>query len=1030
MHWLVPAQTAALIGTLLLALVFYYLYSRYRQPFLKIWAAAWTVYAFRFVAELLGVLADAPVAATIACQAVTLCSGMLLLFGTYAWLSRPLPWPWMVSCGIGLLWLPAAALLRSGFQLLTGPTSIVVAAVYAWTGRVILQSEMTRGIGKTVAGWTFVIWSVLKLGYPVFGPPGGCEEWGFLATTFLEIGVAVGILLMYFEHSRAELTHYSERLRHIVQNVPVMLNAFDEKSNFIAWNRECERVTGYSRSEIVDNPRALETLYPDPVQRAKMLADIQSSGFNFRDREWELATQNGERRIVSWSNISQAFPIPGWHSWAVGVDVTQHRRMEHELRNRAREKAAMAAIGCIISSAADIKDIYDQFAAEVRAILPFDGIAINRIDFQTETVQTQYASGLPVAGRHPGDRFPLAGTATSTVAASKRGMVVPCMTEAELAARLPGHLPVRRAGIKSTLMAPLVFEGNVFGALVLMSTAPDRYTAQDIPVAESVANQIGGAIANSLLLTERNRAEAALKESEASLRSIFRVAPIGIGVVHDRVLTQVNDRVCEMLGYAAEELTGSSARLLYPSDEDFEFVGREKYVQIRAKGTGSVETRWRRKDGSVIDVLLSSTPIDPSDLSRGVTFTALDITERKRAEAERLGLEERLRQAHKREAIGTLAGGIAHDFNNILAAIIGFGELAKIESDGNADAVSHINEILKASFRARDLVRQILTFSRQSEAEFNPIQPHLIVKEAVKLLRASLPSTIQVKQDIASQATILGDPTQIHQVVMNLCTNAYHAMRDKGGSLVVGLSEVSVDEALQTELKDLEPGRYLRLRVQDNGHGIEPGVIHRIFDPYFTTKEKAKGTGLGLAVVHGIVKSHRGAVTVSSVLGEGATFDIFFPVATESDTKTRPEKEAAPAGGFERILFVDDEPAIQTLGKRLLGDLGYEVVTCSNAGDALGLFRSQPDRFDIVITDMTMPGMTGDQMASEMLQTRPGLPVIVCTGFSELINRERARELGIQAFLMKPFLKSEVAPIIRELLDRRRRRTTDRATAG
>jgi len=1031
MHWLIPAQIAALTGTLLLALVFYYLYFQYHQPFLRIWAAAWTVYAFRFVAELLGLLWDAPLVGVIACQSITLFSGILILFGTYSFLTRPLPRPWLVVfCGIGLLWLPVAALLGYGFQVLTGPTAIVVAAAYARTGRVVLKSAKLRGVGKSMAGWAFIIWSVLKLGYPVFGTAGGCEEWGFLATTILEIGVAVGFLLMYFEHSRAELAQHADQLRHIVQNMPVMLDAFDEKLNFIAWNRECERVTGYDGSEIIDNPRALETLYPDPAQRAKMLADIQASGFNFRDQEWEIATKNGDRRMVSWSNISRDFPIPGWHSWAVGVDVTPYRRMEQELRTRAREKAAVAAIGCIISSAADIKTIYDRFAAEVQAILPFDRIAINRVDFGTRTVHSQYVAGRQVDGRKPGDAFPLAGTATSMVMASKCGMMIPGMTDAELAARLPGHLPVRQAGMKSALMAPLIFEGNAFGALVLMSADPDRYRAQDIPIAESVANQISGAIANSLLLMERNRAEGALKESEASLKSIFRVAPIGIGVVHDRILTQVNDRICEMLGYAAEELVGNSARMLYPSDEDFEFVGREKYIQIRAKGTGSVETRWQRKDGSVIDVLLSSTPLDPTDMARGVTFTALDITERKRAEAERLSLEERLRQAQKMEAIGTLAGGIAHDFNNILAAVIGFGELAKLESDGSPEVTASIDEILKASFRARDLVRQILTFSRQTESEFNPIQPHLIVKEAVKLLRASLPSTIHVHQDMASQATIMGDPTQIHQVVMNLCTNAYHAMRDSGGNLDVSLMETSIEKSIQPELKDLEPGRYLRLRVQDTGHGIEPGFIHRIFDPYFTTKEKTKGTGLGLAVVHGIVKSHRGAITVSSLLGAGTTFDVHFPIVTESARKTAPEKEAAPVGGSERILFVDDEPAIQTLGKRLLGDLGYDVMTCSNAGDALDLFRSKPDRFDIVITDMTMPGMTGDRMALEMMRIRPDLPVIVCTGFNELINRESARQLGIQAFLMKPFLKSEVAPIIRELLDRKQRRTEEPGSNG
>jgi PAS domain S-box-containing protein len=692
-------------------------------------------------------------------------------------------------------------------------------------------------------------------------------------------------------------------------------------------------------------------------------------------------------------------------------------RSEQAAQKSALEESVMAEIGRIVGSTLKIEEVYDQFATEVKKVLPFDRISINLIDFDPQTVCNQYVTGFSVEGRQAGDLFPLAGTATAAVVESGRGMLLSALSMEEMEARFPGHLPVRRAGIQATLLAPLISKGKAFGALLMMSVDPGIYTERDIPVAENVAAQISGAITHALLFAEHQRTADALRQREASLRSIFRVAPIGIGVVRNRVLTQVNDRICEMLGYAAEELEGCSARILYPTDEDFELVGREKYLQIQARGTGSVETRWQSKDGGIIDVLLSSTPLDPSDWSKGVTFTALNITASKQAEQERVRLEDRLRQAQKMEAVGTLAGGIAHDFNNILAAIIGFVELAKIGSQGNSEATANLAEVLNASFRARDLVRQILTFSRQAETEFGPIQIQLIVKEALKLLRASLPSTIQVHQEIASKALVLGDPTQIHQVVMNLCTNAYHAMHEKGGVLEVSLAETRIDALPPPDLKALPQGPCLRLRVRDSGPGIDPAIIHRIFDPYFSTKEKGKGTGLGLAVVHGIVKNHRGAIQVSSRLGEGATFDVYFPMVPAAAAAAGAVPDEAVVGGRERILFVDDEPSIQFLGKHMLSSLGYEVTSCGTAIAALELFRSDPSRFDLVVTDMTMPLMTGDWMALEMMSLRPDLPIIICTGFNELLSKERVQEIGIRALLMKPFLKNEAARVIRHVLD-------------
>ncbi|CAB1083431.1 related to two-component system sensory/regulatory protein (Ntr family) [Olavius algarvensis Delta 1 endosymbiont] len=520
-------------------------------------------------------------------------------------------------------------------------------------------------------------------------------------------------------------------------------------------------------------------------------------------------------------------------------------------------------------------------------------------------------------------------------------------------------------------------------------------------------------------ITDRRRTAGALTESEATLKSIFRAAPTGIGMVSNRILEQVNERLCEMVGYSSEELVGQSAKILYPSEEEFRWVGKEKYRQISKRGTGTVETHWKCKDGSIIDVLLSSSPIDSDNISAEVTFTALDITDRKHSEEEKLKLEAQLQKAQKMESIGTLAGGIAHDFNNILGAVIGFTELSIHQTEEGSELWENLNEVLKAGNRAKDLVRQILTFSRQVDQEQKPVQIKSIVKEALKLLRASLPTTIEILREISSDSLIMGDATQIHQVLMNLCTNAGHAMAQKGGVLEVTLSDVQLGEDFTARRPDMKPGDYIRLTASDTGHGMPQHVLDQIFDPFFTTKEKGEGTGMGLAVVHGIVKSHGGDIYAYSEQGKGSTFTIFFPAFKRRNEIENENREPIPSGS-ERILFVDDEPALADIGKLTLESLGYKVRTSNSSIEALELFRNQPDAYDLVITDMTMPKMTGDDLARELMTIRPDIPVILCTGYSSKIDERQAKMIGIRDFVLKPMLRRQIATAIRDVLDEKR----------
>lgn len=406
---------------------------------------------------------------------------------------------------------------------------------------------------------------------------------------------------------------------------------------------------------------------------------------------------------------------------------------------------------------------------------------------------------------------------------------------------------------------------------------------------------------------------------------------------------------------------------------------------------------------------LSCSPIYHQDGSVSMTTIFRDTTKLR-------NMESHLRQAQKMEAIGTLAGGIAHDFNNILLPIIGYTEMTFADLPPENPAAENLAEILKGALRAKELVKQILTFSRQYNEERKPLKAQLIVKEALKLIRSSLPSTIEIHQSIDGNCgSILADPTQVHQIIMNLCTNAYQAMAETGGILEVTLSEVKLTAA-DLESSDLDPGTYVCLKVSDTGCGIDNSNIERIFEPYFTTKEKDKGTGMGLAVVHGIIKSYKGDIKVYSEPGKGTVFQAYIPrLVIDSESPVNSEQVILPGRG-EHILLVDDEKTIVEIETKMLTRIGYQVTARTSPSEAFELFRTHPQDYDLVITDMTMPGMTGDKLVKELLQIRPDIPIILSTGFSEDISREKTATLGIKVLMMKPVTLEDLSRATRQAL--------------
>jgi signal transduction histidine kinase/CheY-like chemotaxis protein len=445
-----------------------------------------------------------------------------------------------------------------------------------------------------------------------------------------------------------------------------------------------------------------------------------------------------------------------------------------------------------------------------------------------------------------------------------------------------------------------------------------------------------------------------------------------------------------------------------------ERIEPEEWAAARAvlKGETSIneEIEIECFDGSHKIILNSAVPIlDERQEILGAFIVNQDITERKRA-------ERAIRQMQKMEALGTLAGGIAHDFNNILMPIVINTELAILDTPENSPISTYLRLVQEASNRGKDLIKQIITFSRQKEQVKAPMEIGPVLREALKFLRSSIPKNIEIRENIeAAPSMILADPTQIHQVLMNICSNASYAMREKGGILDVSLTPVEVDADMVNRHLDLRPGPYLRLTVADTGQGMDKEIMEKVFDPFFTTKKPGEGTGMGLAVVHGIVKNHGGAITIYSEIGKGSTFNVFLPqIISELRTEAPPSEPISR--GKERILLIDDEEIQIRSVQPMLERLGYRVIAKTDAIEALDIFRSKPNEFDLVITDQTMPHMTGRELAEEILRIRPDIPIILCTGFSEVIHEEEAKAMGIREFIMKPSSLNEMAGKIRKSL--------------
>ncbi len=785
-----------------------------------------------------------------------------------------------------------------------------------------------------------------------------------------ELKLHRGHLEQLVDSKTREVQESQARFRAVAENSPDAIIIADAGARILYCNRSFATVFGYERNEL--EGQSVSVLLPERIRAAEQgqrEAFVRSGGTDSLSSTIEstFLRKDGSEFPVEFSLYS--WEMNGvWYFATVIRDITDRRRIADELKAAYEDlRRSRDFFQNVFNAAGDGIYVTDELG-----IVVFANRAMHEM--------LRYGPG-ELVGRHA----------------------------TEMTAMIP--LIERDPELEHTMYTREY--SDPFETFFL------RKDGISIPVESRLANVPDGEQPTPALIfivrdiTQRKQAEDELHRARDYFESILKTSPDAVFVVNNEgIIVSANESVYDVYGYLPDECIGNHVSMFSVADEKaFEqsFVVMER---LNDEGiVRNVACEHRRKDGTLIQVEASHALLrNPDGSASGSISATRDVTQRKR-------FEEQLRQSQKMEAMGTLAGGIAHDFNNILAAIIGYTELSR---DVTADdqVRRNLDQVLQAADRAKNLVRQILTFSRKAEPERKPILAGEAVREAMKLIRATVPRTIEIQIDVAGQPyVIVGDATELHQVVMNLCTNSVHAMQEKGGVLSVSLDAVEISPASSAAFNHAPPGRYVRLCVSDTGTGIPSEIIGRIFDPFFTTKAVNKGTGMGLAVVHGIVKSYGGEIMVDSTPGRGTLFTLLLPCFGEQGINEAALPGAGLPRGSERILLVDDEKLIIECMAAQLSSLGYRISAHQDARLALVEFQGNPGGFDLVVTDQTMPHMTGDQFARALFELRPGMPVILCTGFSEKIDEASAKALGIRGFVMKPAGVRQMAAAVRSVLD-------------
>ncbi|HAR96943.1 MAG TPA: hypothetical protein DCR97_13450 [Deltaproteobacteria bacterium] len=801
------------------------------------------------------------------------------------------------------------------------------------------------------------------------------ESFAAMASQAIMVGVA-----------QETLRESEEKYRTLVDNMQDAVYRCDLGGRLLFCTPSAARLLGYSSVEELVGKDIAEAFYSDPQEREKLLAILHQHGV-VTNYEVTLKRKDGTSVLISTNSHfyrdrdGEVIGIEG-----VYRDVTKRKLAEEALRQSEEKYRTL------------VENANDGIVIVQDGIIKYANPRMAELDGST----VDLLIGSPITDHiHPSDVERVADLHRRRMAGEE------VVSSYEALLRRRDGTPARA----ELTLGVFNYKGRSATLAIVRDTSDRRRLEEELRKSR-----------DELELRVEERTQQ-LRESEeiarnqlAEIEAYYKFAPVGLAIL-DRQLrhVRVNQKLAEINGISPHEHIGRTVGEVVNQ----KVAGWLESVAPRILEGGEtikdVEITRNTAEGQGLGVTARVNLFPVRGLNGSVTGIGLiyeDITENKR-------LEDQLRQAHKMEALGIFAGGIAHDFNNILAAIIGFCELARDKTPEMSPTHRHLERVLSAGLRGRDLVRQILTFSRQTGLEQKVLQLGSLVKETVKLLRASIPATIHMQVNAkGSSHFVLADPTQMQQVLMNLCANAAHAMGESGGTLTIDLGTVNFSSPKDAPDPALNPGRYVRLSVSDTGAGMTADVAGRIFDPFFTTKKPAEGTGLGLPVAHGIVAKHGGAITVWSEPGRGSIFTVYLPEYRGEGERSSRDRDTLIPHGHERVLIVEDEEPLAQMMDEMLTRLGYAVTCRTGSREALALIRHDPHQFDLVITDQTMPGMTGIELAKEVHATRPNLPVILCTGFSSQTDVPSVQRAGISTSITKPLTRAELAKTVREVLDR------------